>query len=225
MGSITPAPAYWQTNIPPTSRTAACPAFLQNLSPKDMRILGTPDAEYHILSWASVRRIIADNRLDLFQRKPSDLRRYLEYCHAIKSEHGSVMRYMLDVRLRWTEADLAAGAKDASFAEEDGVKVLVNDWPYGIDEKIVHLVVWTKFALEDDPDTGDTREDVKREIEGWVDERFGKRCGRENVIWFRNWRSLKSVHAVEHFHIMLYDPDPEFVKEVTKGDVPSQVSI
>jgi hypothetical protein len=31
---------------------------------------------------------------------------------------------------------------------------------------------------------------------------------------------LKSVHAVEHFHVMLYDPDPEFVKEVTNGDVP-----
>lgn len=196
MGSITPAPAYWQTNIPPTSRTAACPAFLQNLSPKDMRILGTPDAEYHILSWASVRRIIADNRLDLFQRKPSDLRRYLEYCHAIKSEHGSVMRYMLDVRLRWTEADLAAGAKDASFAEEDGVKVLVNDWPYGIDEKIVHLVVWTKFALEDDPDTGDTREDVKREIDGWVDERFGKRCGRENVGAFVLAMSAREVVGI-----------------------------
>lgn len=40
------------------------------------------------------------------------------------------------------------------------------------------------------------------------------------VQWFKNWRSLKSVHAVEHFHVMLYDPDPEFMKEITKGDVP-----
>ncbi len=39
-------------------------------------------------------------------------------------------------------------------------------------------------------------------------------------IWFKNWRSLKSVHAVEHFHIMLYDPAPEFVRELTNGDVP-----
>jgi len=31
---------------------------------------------------------------------------------------------------------------------------------------------------------------------------------------------LKSVHAVEHFHIMLYDPDLGFVKEITNGDVP-----
>ena len=31
---------------------------------------------------------------------------------------------------------------------------------------------------------------------------------------------MKSVHAVEHFHVMLYDPPEEFVKEITNGDVP-----
>lgn len=40
------------------------------------------------------------------------------------------------------------------------------------------------------------------------------------VLWFKNWKSLKSVHAVEHFHVMLYDPDPQFLKEITNGDVP-----
>ena len=45
----------------------------------------------------------------------------------------------------------------------------------------MHLVVWTKFALEDDPETGHTRDDVKSEIETWVDRVFGEKCGRENV--------------------------------------------
>jgi hypothetical protein len=31
---------------------------------------------------------------------------------------------------------------------------------------------------------------------------------------------LKSVRAVEHFHVMLFDPDMEFVRAVTKNDVP-----
>lgn len=39
-------------------------------------------------------------------------------------------------------------------------------------------------------------------------------------IWFKNWRSLKSVQAVEHFHVMLFDPDPSFIDEITNGDVP-----
>jgi hypothetical protein len=42
----------------------------------------------------------------------------------------------------------------------------------------------------------------------------------QQVIWFKNWASLKSVKSVEHFHVMLFDPDPEFVKEITNGDVP-----
>lgn len=43
---------------------------------------------------------------------------------------------------------------------------------------------------------------------------------RGQVMWFKNWAALKSIHAVEHFHIMLFNPDPEFIKEVTNGDVP-----
>lgn len=41
----------------------------------------------------------------------------------------------------------------------------------------------------------------------------------ENVVWFLNWASLKSIHAVEHFHVLLYEPDEEFVERVTRGDV------
>lgn len=43
----------------------------------------------------------------------------------------------------------------------------------------------------------------------------------QQVIWFKNWASLKSVKSVEHFHVMLFDPDMEFVNEITNGDIPS----
>ena len=39
-------------------------------------------------------------------------------------------------------------------------------------------------------------------------------------MWFRNWTSIKSVRSVEHFHVMLFDPDPAFVSEITGDDVP-----
>lgn len=38
------------------------------------------------------------------------------------------------------------------------------------------------------------------------------------VVWFKNWAALKSIHAVEHIHVMLYDPDPSFVKSITNHD-------
>ncbi len=40
------------------------------------------------------------------------------------------------------------------------------------------------------------------------------------VLWFRNWSALKSVHSIEHFHVMLLDPGQEFLDEVTGFDVP-----
>ena len=141
---------------------------------------------------------------------------------------------------------------------EADIKILYNDWPYAIDENIVHLVVWTKFDLEEDPITGELTPDARREIDQYVDRTFRARVAGDNVnisflfslpflfhsiplpsilcwyvfvfsarlkryqvIWFKNWKSLKSVHAVEHFHVMLYNPSREFIKEITNDDVPA----
>jgi hypothetical protein len=175
MGSTLP---YWQTNIPPSQRSQTCPPFLTNLTEKDISILSTPDSEYRIVTWPSVRQIIAENRLDAFQRIPSDLRRYLEYNFKLKKEYGSVMNFVLSQRLGWSEPVTAQGKP---FEKDEDVKILWNDWPYGIDVKIVHLVVWSKFELEDNEGTGDLTDEARAGIEGFVGRRFGERVGRENV--------------------------------------------
>jgi hypothetical protein len=46
------------------------------------------------------------------------------------------------------------------------------------------------------------------------------RVDSAKLIWFKNWAALKSVHAVEHFHVMILNPDYDFIREVTNGDVP-----
>lgn len=139
-------------------------------------------------------------------------------------------------------------------------KILSNDWPYGVEPRIVHLCVWTKFDLEDDPETGFLQPWVIKEIDDFVarvfireeqqhrpdnsaqylagrrgieelvlNEQAGTsdpamhiddRSPREHVIWFKNWVSLKSIAALEHFHVMLFDPLPAFVSRITNGDVP-----
>jgi hypothetical protein len=45
----------------------------------------------------------------------------------------------------------------------------------------VHLVIWTKFELEDDPLTDDLTEKARREIDEFVDETFSRKVGKENV--------------------------------------------
>ncbi|KAL2018695.1 hypothetical protein VTK56DRAFT_469 [Thermocarpiscus australiensis] len=216
MGSADQNLPYWQVNVPEHLRTAECPEFLRNLSEKDRRIISTPDSEYQMDSWPVVQQKVRQNRLDLFQRVPSDLRRYLAFTWKLKQDYGSVMNFILTQRLQWS---LPITPKGRPFEFDEDIKILRNDWPYGIDRRIVHLVVWTKFPLEEDPATGDLTDQARAEIDAYVRKTFSK-IPPDHVIWFKNWASLKSVKSVEHFHVMLFDPDPEFVREITNGDVP-----
>ncbi|WEW58987.1 hypothetical protein PRK78_004455 [Emydomyces testavorans] len=102
----------------------------------------------------------------------------------------------------------------------DDYKILYNDWPYAVETDIVHLVVWTKFELEDDPATDDLTPQARKEVDNFVGRMFRSKMPGQQVVWFKNWKSLKSVHSLEHFHIMLKAPDQEFVHEITNGDVP-----
>lgn len=74
----------------------------------------------------------------------------------------------------------------------DDLKILYNDWPYGVEKGIVHLVVWTKFALEDDPETGDMTAKSRQEIDDYVQKTFCSRVSPENVGWTFHiaWRSV-----------------------------------
>lgn len=68
----------------------------------------------------------------------------------------------------------------------DDIKIIYNDWPYGIDKSIVHLCVWTKFPLdvdEGDPN-GDLTPEMRGKIDGYVERTFGSRVPAENVSLF-----------------------------------------
>lgn len=207
---------FWLVNVPRDQWPAECPDFLRDVGEKDRMIIGTPDSDYKRLSWQEAQEIIRLNRVDLFRRVPSDLRKYRQYTHKLIKEHGSILNFIVKERLYWPDLK----QRGAPFEYPEDIKILYNDWPYGVDDKIVHLVIWTKFDLEEDPATSDLTIEARKEIDDFVNETFRSRVEPENVIWFKNWASLKSVHAVEHFHVMLYDPDMTFVEEITNGDVP-----
>ncbi|MCJ1311046.1 hypothetical protein MMC25_004716 [Agyrium rufum] len=207
---------YWLVNVHKGEWPDECPRALKDVNEKDRKILSTPDADYQRNTWAEIRKIIKDNRIDLLQRVPSDLRSYILYNHQIKSQYGSVMNFVLQERLHWK--DLTPDSQ-TPFEDPSDYKILYNDWPYGIDKKIVHLVIWTKFDLEEDPATGDLTLKTRKSVEEFVGKIFAK-LATDQVVWFKNWKSLKSIHAVEHFHVMLYDPPAAFVQEITGDDRP-----
>lgn len=154
------------------------------------------------------------DRIDKFHRKPSELRRYRLYTHRLVKEYGSILNFIVSQRLQWENMV----PRGQPFEYDEDMRILYNDWPYGLEPDIVHLVVWTKFELEDDAETGMSTPESSKQIGEFVEKTFGAKV--QEYVWFKNWKSLKSVHAVEHFHVMLYKPDAEFLREITHGDVP-----
>lgn len=90
------------------------------------------------------------------------------------------MNFVLKERLQWKDL---TPRSSIPFSEPSDVKILYNDWPYGVDRRIVHLVIWTKFDLEDDAATDDLTPKARREINDYVDSTFGRRVQPDNV-WF-----------------------------------------
>ena len=113
---------------------------------------------------------------------------------------------------------------DPPFRNSEDYRILFNDWPYAIEPDVSHLVVWTKFLIEDDPQTDDLTDSSREMLEQFVKKTFCDETDGgipwEQVVWFKNWKSLKSVQALEHFHVMLYKAPKEFLANVTGGDRP-----
>lgn len=169
---------FWHYNVPEDERTVECPEYLLNLSEKDMGIIATLDSDYHYQTWDEVCKLTKSNRLELFQRLPSELRRYRAFTWDLARTYGNVGNFILNHRLGWSSP---VTPKGAAFQFEDDLKILYNDWPYGIDPKIVHLVVWTKFELKEDAVTGDLTNQARQELEDFVTKTFRSRVPAEHV--------------------------------------------
>ena len=169
----------------------------------------------------SSKQLIILSRVDFgdinqFRRTPTDLRKYLKFSYTLKKEYGTIANFMLSERLKWTDTK----ARGAPFQYPEDYRILRNDWPYALEPQIVHLVCWVKFELAEDPTTHRSTIEAHQQIEDFVTRTFRTRMPEDSVVWFKNYRALKSVHELEHFHIMLNDPPKDFLDEVTGGDVP-----
>jgi hypothetical protein len=102
-------------------------------------------------------------------------------------------------------------------------KILPNDWPYALDPSITHLVLWTKSPIPSDPSSpiGDLSPSTRAKISSWIEKKFSPAVdgdAKNRLVWFRNWSAIKSVHAVEHVHVLLLRPERGWVEGKT-GEV------
>lgn len=130
----------------------------------------------------------------------------------VKEKYGSATAYLLNQRLFWTPQPQDDGAlvfeteSAVPFGSAEDYTVLRNDWAYGLDDGIAHVVVWLKGRLPVD-EQGRLSEEGREAVEGFVDRMFRERCGEEGrgskVLWFKNTVDLQSVRGLEHVHVLV----------------------
>lgn len=141
-----------------------------------------------------------------------------------KARYGSMINYILEKRLpkEWGKPPFTP-VSEVPFENEADYKVLLNDWPYGLEEGITHIVVWSRTLIETDSERGDLTEESRRLLGDFVKRRFvdDLEGGEERVLWFKNWVALQSVRALEHIHVLVRGVDDDTLERWT-GERPKR---
>ncbi|KAM5479777.1 hypothetical protein MaudMau93_007780 [Microsporum audouinii] len=199
--------------------------------------LGLP-SDIMMLTWKHAE---AEGDMSVLNRAPSDLRNYILWVRETKNKNDSVIKFLLRERLLWHLDEKGKGFNDTQtsaslsfecqnetpFAHSADYKILRNDWPYGLERNIVHLVVWlkTRILVEEDGQGGPTEESRKL-IEDFVHRTFTQKIMErhqqvngnysnnimeEKVMWFKNKKKWQTVASIEHIHVILRDVDEDLV--------------
>lgn len=210
------------------------------LTKVDKWVLSQTDHEYTPHTWDELREIIGtvrsggwtplyfltigldSNALEVLRRKPSDLKRYIKWSAETKAEYGNMTNYLLAHRLPkvWGSPPFRP-ASDIPFENPADYRVLTNDWPYGLEPGITHMVVWTRTRIDSDLNKGDMTPASRQIVAAFVKRHFVDRLGpggEDRVLWFKNWEALQSVPALEHIHVLVRDVEPSVIEEWTKEE-------
>ncbi|KAL8969245.1 MAG: hypothetical protein Q9183_002088 [Haloplaca sp. 2 TL-2023] len=158
------------------------------LTDKDRENLARTDEEYQPHTWENLKKIIASNNLESLRRYPSDLRRYLAWTAETKAAYGTITNFICQERLHWRplptgnptdQGPIFHIQNTTPFADSRDYKILINDWPYGLEKGIVHVVVWLKnrLAVDTTNDKGDLERHSRRLVECFVEKTFVEKLG------------------------------------------------
>ncbi|KAG8751743.1 hypothetical protein FRC14_007635 [Serendipita sp. 396] len=122
---------------------------------EEMRNLYPP-----LYTFPQLKGFIESGDLGLLKRHPDFQKRYNTWCDAVKEEYGTLVEYLLHVRLGWAEdvkpkPTYANSATPSATATpnpmvfradlpEEYIKVIPNDWPYSVPLDVSHFVIWSR---------------------------------------------------------------------------------
>lgn len=135
-------------------------------------------------------------------------------------KYDTITNYLCQERLKWTPL-LSSTPESGPLFDYKNIKpfgdprdymILLNDWPYGMQPKILHLVVWLKTKFPTEGIEGDLTRESRALIEDFVRRTFieilpesSDLDRHDQVMWFKNWAGLQSVRGIEHVHILVRD--------------------
>ncbi|ORY85075.1 hypothetical protein BCR37DRAFT_378123 [Protomyces lactucae-debilis] len=186
------------------------------------------DGSPKLTGWAELVDLVRANDLAALTRTPAQLEEYFSWKQQVLETYPGVEAFILQERLHWeridgvasTDAHTCTTLQDGRLVSSQGFQVaapnlfqdqrdwkcLKNDFPYGFEDDITHLVVWLKHALPQDAD-GVLEPDTQVQVESFIYTHLCKNLPRERIVFFFNPPSLKSIGALEHFHVCLQGVD------------------
>lgn len=149
----------------------------------------------------------------------------MSWTRDIKIQYGSMTSYILANRLpkSWGRPPMSH-VSTIPFEDSSDYRVLLNDWPYGLDPDISHIVVWSRTPIPVEPINGDLTPESRQLIESFVERYFMRPLGPngpDRVQWFKNWTAIQSVRALEHFHVLVRGVDDDTLERWT-GERPKR---
>ncbi|KDQ20862.1 hypothetical protein BOTBODRAFT_26884 [Botryobasidium botryosum FD-172 SS1] len=123
-------------------------------------------------SWDELKAQVDSGDLGVLGRHPDFQKLYDVWCQDVKAKHGSIVNYIVNVRLGWGPITLPVPSSETKLnllslglptppptrpltplpyftasADPSLVKILPNDWPYSVPHNITHYVVWSRLPL------------------------------------------------------------------------------
>ncbi|KAI5960335.1 uncharacterized protein KGF55_004627 [Candida pseudojiufengensis] len=224
-----------QLNTPPTSPTPDqikeiykqfnIELHQSNLMPQPSKIKhGNP------FSWSEITYIINSNALELFARNEKQTEEYHKFKQFLKDSNISINDYILKHELHWKSSDIRfqeyevakqydiKHPQDLIFYNDSDIIILPNKFPYYFEKGIVHLCIWSKLIIPNDPNSevGDISEITKKIIDKYLKKTFiEKGVDPKDIVWFKNWTSLQSVRSISHIHVILNNNvDPNLINKL-----------
>lgn len=171
------------------------------------------------LSWEELKEIVSRYELAKLGRSAEQLQKYNDFRDQMKEAHIDLATRLFITTLKWLpqDADIHMSAEEAvrlikpedtrPFCNPHDVCITLNDFPYSIEGKTLHFLVWVKFPMNPDPESeiGDIDDSMKQIIEKYVDLTFVQRAhvNRENLIWWKNYTLIQSIKSIPHVHVLV----------------------